>query len=123
MEVKIIRSQISKDELKNIARVQFGMVIKAVVDVEQEIMAIGGDDHEDEREFLITQERSKFEDLWGIDLYPERTGKDFIKFDSMINLKLSSGARGVYHPKIEKKIRDIVEKLISQEKKSRGRAL
>jgi len=91
MEVKVIRNQISTDELKNIARVQFHTIIKAVVDVEQEIIAIGGDDHEDEREFLMTQEGSKFENLWGIDIYPER--------------------------------RNIVEKLITQEKKSRGRAL
>ncbi len=102
MEIKIIKNQISRDELKNVARVQFGFIIKAVVDVEQEIMAIGGEHHEDERELLIKQEGSKFENLWGIDLYPERTGKDFIRFESIINLKLSSGARGVYHPEIEK---------------------
>ena len=117
MEIKIIKNQISKDELKNIARAQFVGIIKAVVDVEQEIMAIGGGHHVDERDFLIKQEGSKFENLWGIDLYPERTGKDFIGLDSIINLKLSSGARGVYHPEIQKKIRNIVEKLVSEEKK------
>ncbi len=119
MEIKIIKNQISKEELKNIARAQFVVIIKAVVDVEQEIMAIGGDHHVDERELLIKQEGSKFENLWGIDLYPGRTGKNFVRFDSMINLKLSFGARGVYHPEIEKKIRNIVEKLIPQEKKTK----
>lgn len=114
VEIKIIKNQISKDELKNIARAQFVFVVKAVVDVEQEIMAIGGRYHEDERELLLKQEGSKFEDLWGVDIYPERPGENFIGFDSIINLKLSSGARGVYHPEIRKKIKNIVEKLILQ---------
>ena len=114
MEIKIIKNQITKDELKRIAREQFGNVVKAVVDVEQEIMAIGGKLHEDERALLIEQAGSKYENIWGIDLYPEKIGQDWIKFDSIINLKLSFGSRGVYHPEIQEKIRNIVEKLVSQ---------
>jgi len=113
MEIKVIKTQISKDELKCIAREQFGNLVKAAVDVEQKIMAIGGKLHEDERVFLIEKEGSKFENIWGIDLFPEKTGQDFIKFDSIINLKLSSGSRGVYHPEIQEKIRNIVKKLVS----------
>ena len=97
MGIKVIKKQnkITKDELKCIAREQIGDLIKAAVDVEQEIMAIGDKLHEDEREFLIEKEGSKLENVWGIDLYPEKTGQDWIKFDSIINLKLSSGSRGV----------------------------
>jgi len=115
MEIQVIKEKISKEELKRITREQFGDLVKAVVDAEQGIMAIGGYHHEDEREFLIEREKSKFEDLWGIDLYPERVGKDFIGFDSVINLKLSSGSRGVYHPEIQEKIRNIVDRLIPKE--------
>ena len=68
MEIKVIRDKISKDELKMITREQFGDLVKAAVDVEQEIMAIDGDLHEDERKFLIKKEGLKFEDIWGIDL-------------------------------------------------------
>jgi hypothetical protein len=112
MEITVIKNKISRDELKNIARRQFGNLIKAVVDVEQEIMAVGGYHHEDERKLLMEQEGSKFEDLWGVDIYPQRTGKNFIGFDSIINLKLSSGSRGVYHPEVQGKIIKIIEKLV-----------
>ncbi|MFH1423371.1 MAG: DUF5674 family protein [Candidatus Nealsonbacteria bacterium] len=114
MEITVVKDRIVKDELRLIAREQFGNLVKAVVDVEKEIMAIGGYHHEDERELLIRQEGSKFDDLWGINLYPERVGKDFIEFDSSINLKLSSGSKGIYHPEIQKKIRNIVGKLVSE---------
>ena len=114
MEIKIIKDRISKDELKLITREQFGNLIKAVVDVEKEIMAIGGYHQEEGLELLMKQEGSKFEDLWGINLYPERAGRDFLEFDSSINLKLSSGSKGVYHPEIQKKIKNIIEKLVSE---------
>ncbi len=112
MAIEAIKKPISRDQLKSIAHNQFGNLIKAVVDVEQEIIAIGGEHHVDEREFLIKEEGSKFENLWGIDLYPERTGKSFLEFESAINLKLSSGSRGVYHPEVQEKIKKVVEKLI-----------
>ena len=105
-----------REELKRIAEEQFGDLLKAVVDVEQEIMAVGGELHADEEAFLIEQEASKREHTWGINLYPEKTSQDWIEFDSVINLKPSFGnrSRGVDNVEIQKKIRNIVEKLVSQ---------
>lgn len=99
-----------------IAKGQFGNLVKAVVDVEQGIMAVGGELHADEEVLLMEQEGSKREHIWGINLYPEKTGEDWIEFDSVINLKPSFGnrSRGVDNPEIQKKIRNIVEKLVSQ---------
>ena len=65
MEIKIIKDPISRKELIDIARRQFGDLIKAVVDVKQEIMAIGGELHADEEVALIEQEGSKREYTWG----------------------------------------------------------
>jgi len=79
-------------------------------------MAIGCELHADGEVALIEQERSKREDTWGINLYPKMAGENWIEFDSVINLKPSFGnrSRGVDDSKIEKKIRNIVEKLVSQ---------
>ncbi len=114
MEIKIIKNKINKRELIEIAKNQFGDLVKAVVDVGQEIMAIGGELHADEEVLLIERESSKREDIWGINLYPEKTGEDWVEFDSVINLKPSFGnrSRDVDNPDIKKKIRNIVEKLI-----------
>ena len=115
-EIKIVKDSINKKELIDIAKEQFGDIIKAVVDVEQGIMAIGGEMHADEEVILMEQEGSKREYTWGINLYPEKTGENWIEFDSVINLKPSFGnrSRGVDNPEIQKKIRNIVEKLVSQ---------
>ena len=117
MEIQVIKDQISNDELKRIAQGQFGNLVKAVVDMEQEIMAVGGFLHENEQNWLLEKEGSKRENLWGINLYPQRTGKDFIEFDSIINLRPSFGSKGIHDPKVQERIRNIVEKLVSQREK------
>jgi len=43
MEIRIVREIVPKEELAAMAEAQFGDFVKAVVDVEQGIMAIGGD--------------------------------------------------------------------------------
>ena len=96
------------------AKGQFGNLVKAVVDVGQEIMAVGGEMHADEEIVLMEQEGSKREDTWGINLYPEKSSDDWIEFDSVINLKPSFGnrSRNVDNPEIQGKIRNTVKKLI-----------
>jgi len=87
MEIKIVKDPISKKELIDVAKKQFGELVKAVVDVEQGIMAIGGDMHADEEVVLMEQEGSKREHTWGINLYPEKSGEELIEFNSIV-LKL-----------------------------------
>ena len=113
MDIHIIREPISRSELVKIAEEGFGDLVKGVVDVEKEILALGGELHSDE-EALLLKDGSKQENLWGINLYPSRTEKDFVEFDSVINLRPSQGnrSRGVDNPKLQKKILEIVKKLI-----------
>lgn len=114
MDIKIVKDYISINELKEMAREEFGDVIKAVVDVEREIMAVGGELHADEEVLLMEEAGSKRLDTWGINLYLEKIGDDFIEFDSMINLKPHYGnrSRGIENPEVRDKIKKIVEKLI-----------
>lgn len=88
--------------------------MKAVVDIEQEIMAIGGEFHADEEVQLIEGADSKREYTWGINLYLEKSGEDLVEFDSLINIKPSYGnrSRGVEDPEVTAKIKNIVTKLI-----------
>ncbi len=98
------------------AREQFGELVKAVVDVEQKIMAIGGGLHADEEVALMEQERSKREHTWGINIYPEKSDEELIEFDSMINLKpgLGNRSRGIENAAIREKIITIVHSLITK---------
>jgi len=114
MPIIIVKDSIKQEELKRVAKKQFGDLVKAVVDVDQGIMAVGGELHSDEEVSLMEQENSKREHIWGINLYPEKTGDDWIELDFVINLKPSFGnrSRGVDNPIVRKKIRKIVEKLV-----------
>ena len=56
METKIVRDKISLEELKSLAHEQYGDIIKAVVDVEQGIMGVGGELHVDIQSLLIEME-------------------------------------------------------------------
>lgn len=117
MPIRIIENSIELDQLKGIAKKQFGELVKAVVDIRQEIMAVGGELHADGEEILVEEKESKNKHLWGINLYPEMgEGERWIEFDSVINLKPSFGnySRGVDDSKIQKKIREIVKKLVKK---------
>lgn len=112
--MKLVTDKISLDELRRLAKAKFGNLVKAVVDVEKEIMALDAELHADEEAFLL-KKGSKQEDLWGINLYPEQK-EDWIEFDSMINLRPSLGnlSRGVDNPNLRDKIIKIIDKLIER---------
>jgi len=109
----IIKSPIKTNELKKYAENKFGNLVKAVVDINQGIMAIDGELHADEEALLIEQ-GSNQQDLWGINIYPDLNRNEWIEYDSMINLKPAQGnrSRGVDDPKIKEIIDQIVNKLI-----------
>ena len=113
-ELHIIENPINRAELKKIASERYGDLIKGAVDIEKEVMVLGGELHIDEALKLVEKFQSKSKDIWGINLYPEKTGDDMIEFDSMINLKpdLGNRSRGVDSPEIQEKIKNIVGKLI-----------
>ncbi|MFH0923927.1 MAG: DUF5674 family protein [Candidatus Falkowbacteria bacterium] len=115
--MQIIKNQIKLSELKEMARKMFGDLVKAVVDVEKRIMAVDGELHADE-EGMLLQNGSKQASLWGINIYPELYGsKDFIEFDSMINLRPSQANRslGVENPETQKIILEITNNLIAND--------
>ena len=53
--IQVVRDSISLDDLRAIARDQFGEMVKAVVDVAQGVMAIDGKLHADEETVLLDQ--------------------------------------------------------------------
>jgi len=111
--MKIIKDKISIKELDERAKKMFGNMLKAVVDIEKGIMAIDGELHAD-LEALLMENGSDGKNLWGINIYPEIKDDNWIEFDSVINLRPSQGnrSRGVEDPIIQKKIIEIVNKLV-----------
>jgi hypothetical protein len=113
--MEIIREKITLARLQELARESFGDMVKAVVDVERNLMAVGGELHSDE-EALLLEDGSRQRDLWGINFYPEVKGGDWLEFDSMINLRPSQGnrSRGVDDPELRRRIASVVERLVAR---------
>ncbi|MFH1259543.1 MAG: DUF5674 family protein [Elusimicrobiota bacterium] len=113
--MKIIKDQIELKELREMAANGFGNFVKAVIDLENKIIAVDAELHSDE-EALLLENGAEQENLWGINLYPELEGEDFIEFDSMINLRPAQGnrSRGVEDPLIRQKIKVIIDQLVKK---------
>jgi len=113
--MRIITETLLSGELKQMAAATFGNLVKAVVDVVREIIAVDAELHSD-LEALLLENGSKEKSLWGINLYPEMQGEDFVEFDSMINMRPSQGnrSRGIENEEIRKKIIAIVDKMIKR---------
>ena len=110
--MRIVKENISIDELKEMSSKMFGNLVKAVVDIEKNIL-VDAELHSDQEAFLI-ESGSNQKNLWGINIYPDLSNEERIEFDSMINLRPSQGnsSRGVEDEEIQKKILDIVNSKI-----------
>ncbi len=113
--MKIITEILTLDELREMAVAKFGNLVKAVADVDREIIAVDAELHSD-LEALLLEDGSKQRSLWGINFYPDLQGDDFIEFDSVINIRPSQGnrIRGIENGELSKKIIEIVAKRIKR---------
>jgi hypothetical protein len=107
--MRIVTDSISTAELATMAAGKLGDLVKAVVDVERELLAVDAGLHAD-LESLLLDNGSRQSDLWGINLYPGLSGEDMIEYDSMINVRPQHGnrSRGVDNPEIRELVVQIV---------------
>lgn len=113
--MKIIKNEkITIAELREMSK-KMGNLVKVVVDIEKEFIALDAEMHADLEAYFLEQGSAQ-QNLWGINIYPEMTGNDMIEFDSMINLRPSQGnrSRNVDDEKTRTRILEIVIKLIAQ---------
>ena len=112
--MQIVRSSITRADLAAVASRQFGDMVKAVVDLDRTLMAIGAELHSDEEAALL-EDGSTQQALWGINLYPGEEGDGLVEFDAMINVRPSQGnrSRGVESDATRERIRRVVRQLVS----------
>jgi hypothetical protein len=113
MQTVTEQTPLSLEDLRAMAARGFGDLVKAVVDLARGVMVVEAEMHADEEAQLL-EEGSRQEDLWGINLYPDLPEGEWIEFDSMINLRPSSGnsSRGVDDPSTRGAITALVTRLV-----------
>ena len=113
--MRIIRDTLTRNELRQMAAGMFGDMVKAVVDVDRELIAVDAELHAD-LEALLLEDGSSQKSLWGINLYPALDGEQFVEFDSMINMRPSQGnrSRGIENDAVRTKVMSVVAKRVGR---------
>ena len=90
-------------------------MVKAVVDIQKSLMAIGGGLHVDEESYLL-ERGSKQDNLWGINIHPNRPTLEMVEFDSVINIRpgQDNPSRYVEDISVRERVIAIVGKLVQQ---------
>lgn len=110
--IEIIKEKISEAQLRAHLNNPFPEMIKFVVDVEKEILALGGEMHAD-AEAVLLEDGSEQKNLWGGNVYPDaKTEK--IEYNSLINIRPSQNNRSldIQDEILKSKIKNIVYKLL-----------
>lgn len=109
----LVTEPISAQRIREAGEELYGDMVKAVIDIEKGVMAIGAELHSDEEAFLI-ERNSRQENLWGINLYMERALPEMVEFDSMINIRprQNNRSRAVEDPGLRDRIIAIVTTLV-----------
>ena len=103
------------DELRRLVPGRFRDFVRGVVDLQRGVMLIDADMHADQESALLAV-GSRRRDLWGINLYPDVEGAEWLEFDSMINLRPSFGnrSRGVDDAATREGIAALVSTLVKR---------
>ena len=113
--MKIITEPTSLEKLWLTREVGFDDMMKIVVDVEQEIVAVDAELHPD-LESLLLENGSRQYDIWGINIYPDKGEDDYIEYTALINIRPSQNNRSmeVEDSFARNKIRDICTRLLQR---------
>jgi hypothetical protein len=111
--IKIIQKKITQEELKLFLGQPFAEMVKFVVDIKKEVIALGGELHSDAEEVLL-KDGSMQQDLWGANIYPHKESQEKLEYSSLINIRPSQNnfSMEIADEALRKKIKTVVEKLL-----------
>ena len=93
-DILILHAPVAPDELKRLVERFFGDMVKYVVDVRREVIAVGGELHAD-AERLLLADGSRQADVWGANYRPGKGRGDCIEYTALINIRPSQGNRSM----------------------------
>ncbi len=113
MQIFITDQKIPPSQLKELCDHWFGDMVKLVVDVEKEIIAIGGELHAD-AETLLIEQGSDQKNLWGANFYPWNSPDERISFIALINIRphQDNPSLEILDETIKQKVKTIIERLV-----------
>jgi hypothetical protein len=113
--ITIIEERIARQELARLVEEFFGDMVKIVVDVRREVIAVGGELHADAEQLLLEQ-GSRQADLWGANYYPGRSAEECLECTALINIRPSQDnpSMEIQDAETREKVRSITERLVGR---------
>ena len=108
--IKITDQKISHAELLQLCRAHFDTMVKFVVDIDRQMLALGGEMHAD-AEALLLQGGSDQSSLWGGNLYPWNDPEQRIEYTSFINIRPmdDNTSMEIMNDSIKESVKTIIE--------------
>ena len=109
----ITDKKITKEQLKRLCKQWFEDMVKVVVDIDKEVVGIGGELHAD-AETLLIENGSHSQNIWGANFYPWHTPADRIEYTALINIRPNQNnpSMEILDNDIKIKVKEIIEKNI-----------
>lgn len=113
MQIVIVEDALPLAQVKDIAQEYYETMIKGVVDVDREVVALGGEWHMDANNCLIAH-GSKQEHCWGFNYVFDGQGGGTIEYHSLINIRPAQGnpSMEVLDNLLRERMADIIMKRI-----------
>lgn len=114
-EILILDRKVTREELALRVQCPFGDMVKYVVDVRRELVALGGELQADAEQILLGS-GSRQADVWGANYYPGLGPDQCIEFTALINIRPSQENHGmeVGDPGLREAIRRLTFSLIGE---------
>jgi hypothetical protein len=111
--MKIIKQPININEILKSRETNFVEMLKVVVDVQKEILAVDAELHADLEQLLI-ENGSEQKNLWGANVYPLKSKDDFIEYTALINIRPAMGNKSmeVLDKDVSSKMETIIRTLL-----------
>ena len=113
--ILITDKKVDPAQLKELCRINFGDMVKLVVDVEKKWLGIGGELHADAEELLL-KNGSHRQDIWGCNFYPWHEPESRIEYTALINIRPQHENYSMVIQ--DKNIKAKVQKIVETDEKS-----
>lgn len=109
----VIAKPLPLGTVQDVATRGYGEMVKAVVDLKQNTVALGGEMHT-HIAALMQHDGSAASDLWGVRLYPGRPQPEWIEFTSQINLRPDNPTMEITDKKVRAQVSSLLARLITR---------
>jgi len=113
--IVIVRERIDAAELARLVLLYFEDMVKYVVDVERDVVGLGGEMHADAEQLLL-EDGSRQVDLWGANYYPGRGPDGCVEYTALINVRPAAENRSmeIQDPAVRDRVRDLTSALVGE---------